>query len=225
MARPAKKTSGSDTATGCGCLAVIAFALMGAAYSCGADSASSGSSASPPPLSLPSAEPSASPTHYQSTSNDPLCAGGEWPQNIPAVVGEDGDAIGDAGELHCFNVVTVRTSSGRDVQGSVSISPTDWKITKIRPAEGSLVQESEPVTVYVKKIPDPTIGSGSDSESGNGGTGHSRSSGNGSSPSHTGGGDTSVPAGATAICRDGTVSYSQHRRGTCSHHGGVAQWL
>ncbi|WP_051468562.1 DUF3761 domain-containing protein [Actinomadura oligospora] len=33
------------------------------------------------------------------------------------------------------------------------------------------------------------------------------------------------PSGATAICRDGTFSFSQHRRGTCSHHGGVARWL
>lgn len=31
--------------------------------------------------------------------------------------------------------------------------------------------------------------------------------------------------GATAICEDGSYSYSQSRRGTCSHHGGVAQWL
>ena len=31
--------------------------------------------------------------------------------------------------------------------------------------------------------------------------------------------------GATAICRDGSESYSAHRSGTCSHHGGVAQWL
>lgn len=30
--------------------------------------------------------------------------------------------------------------------------------------------------------------------------------------------------GATAICRDGTYSYSQSRRGTCSHHGGVRTW-
>ncbi len=36
---------------------------------------------------------------------------------------------------------------------------------------------------------------------------------------------TSAPAGATALCRDGTYSFSQSRRGTCSHHGGVAQWL
>jgi hypothetical protein len=35
----------------------------------------------------------------------------------------------------------------------------------------------------------------------------------------------SVPAGASARCRDGTYSFSQSRRGTCSHHGGVAQWL
>lgn len=35
----------------------------------------------------------------------------------------------------------------------------------------------------------------------------------------------SVPAGATAKCRDGTYSFSQHASGTCSHHGGVAVWI
>lgn len=35
----------------------------------------------------------------------------------------------------------------------------------------------------------------------------------------------SVPAGASAICKDGTYSFSQNRRGTCSGHGGVASWL
>lgn len=33
------------------------------------------------------------------------------------------------------------------------------------------------------------------------------------------------PEGASAQCNDGTYSYSQNRRGTCSHHGGVARWL
>jgi len=33
------------------------------------------------------------------------------------------------------------------------------------------------------------------------------------------------PPGATARCRDGTYSFSQHHSGTCSHHGGVAAWL
>lgn len=32
------------------------------------------------------------------------------------------------------------------------------------------------------------------------------------------------PAGASARCRDGSYSFSRHRRGTCSHHGGVAEW-
>lgn len=34
-----------------------------------------------------------------------------------------------------------------------------------------------------------------------------------------------APVGASARCRDGTYSFSQSRRGTCSWHGGVAQWL
>jgi hypothetical protein len=34
-----------------------------------------------------------------------------------------------------------------------------------------------------------------------------------------------APQGATAQCRDGSYSFSQSRRGTCSHHGGVAKWL
>src|ERR1700681_1834993 len=36
---------------------------------------------------------------------------------------------------------------------------------------------------------------------------------------------SSAPQGATAQCRDGTYSFSRHRGGTCSHHGGVAKWL
>lgn len=36
---------------------------------------------------------------------------------------------------------------------------------------------------------------------------------------------STAPAGATARCQDGTYSFSQSRRGTCSHHGGVAEWL
>lgn len=36
---------------------------------------------------------------------------------------------------------------------------------------------------------------------------------------------SSNTGGATAICRDGSYSYSQSRRGTCSHHGGVSTWL
>jgi hypothetical protein len=34
-----------------------------------------------------------------------------------------------------------------------------------------------------------------------------------------------VPTGASAVCRDGSLSYSAHRSGTCSGHGGVRTWL
>jgi hypothetical protein len=40
------------------------------------------------------------------------------------------------------------------------------------------------------------------------------------SPAHSKSG--AAPNGASAQCRDGTYSFSQHRSGTCSHHGGVA---
>lgn len=43
------------------------------------------------------------------------------------------------------------------------------------------------------------------------------------SPAHTATGN--APAGASAKCGDGRYSSSQHRRGTCPHHGGVEQWL
>lgn len=35
---------------------------------------------------------------------------------------------------------------------------------------------------------------------------------------------STVRAGASARCRDGSYSYSEHRSGTCSYHGGVAVW-
>jgi len=34
-----------------------------------------------------------------------------------------------------------------------------------------------------------------------------------------------IPEGACAVCGDGTYSFSKNRRGTCSHHGGVKEWL
>lgn len=36
--------------------------------------------------------------------------------------------------------------------------------------------------------------------------------------------DVLPSSGATAKCRDGSLSYSGSRRGTCSRHGGVALW-
>jgi hypothetical protein len=35
---------------------------------------------------------------------------------------------------------------------------------------------------------------------------------------------TTHQVGETAICNDGSHSFSRHHTGTCSHHGGVAEW-
>ncbi|SAK94281.1 hypothetical protein AWB79_07076 [Caballeronia hypogeia] len=43
------------------------------------------------------------------------------------------------------------------------------------------------------------------------------------SPAHSRSG--AVPQGATARRSDGSYSFSQHRSGTCSRHGGVASGL
>ena len=43
------------------------------------------------------------------------------------------------------------------------------------------------------------------------------------SPAHSVSG--TAPPGASAQCRDGSYSFSLHHSGTCSHHGGVSQWL
>jgi len=47
-------------------------------------------------------------------------------------------------------------------------------------------------------------------------------------PSATGGsgaGEDNNPVGAIAQCKDGMYSHAAHRRGACSRHGGVANWI
>ena len=41
----------------------------------------------------------------------------------------------------------------------------------------------------------------------------------------SGASENNDPTGAIAKCKDGLYSHSKHRSGTCSKHGGVAQWL
>ncbi len=50
------------------------------------------------------------------------------------------------------------------------------------------------------------------------------STGSASSKS-TGKSETTDPAGAIAKCKDGLYSHSKVRKGACSRHGGVAQWM
>ncbi|MGV9247220.1 DUF3761 domain-containing protein [Streptomyces sp. NPDC003710] len=74
-------------------------------------------------------------------------------------------------------------------------------------------------TVTVTKTAKPSSAATHKSSAGSVGSSSGGSSSGGSSNS---GGDTSHPAGVTALCNDGTYSYAAHHQGACSHHGGVA---
>ncbi|MFD5407035.1 DUF3761 domain-containing protein [Streptomyces griseorubiginosus] len=121
---------------------------------------------------------------------------------------------------------TVKSSEGETCQ-----DPTGWG-----ESEDSSISGDDPSTATST---DDTYGDDSaSSEAATAGDDTNASSSSGSSSSIGGtdsteddsssssSGDTQqAPAGATAQCNDGTYSYSAHRRGTCSHHGGVAVWL
>lgn len=95
-------------------------------------------------------------------------------------------------------VVQVSTSDGR-------ATPTDWTgwtVTSQSPAAGAVVPPGTVVTL-IATPPAPTPAAPVQQAP--------------AAPGH--------PAGATALCNDGTFSYSAHHQGSCSHHGGVAQFF
>jgi hypothetical protein len=91
-----------------------------------------------------------------------------------------------------------------DSNGATVSDPSGWKVTREAPTAGTGETPGSVVTLTVQKPappkpkpkPKPVY--------------HAPPA-----PSH---------GGATALCRDGTLSYSAHHRGTCSHHGGVRTW-
>jgi hypothetical protein len=83
-----------------------------------------------------------------------------------------------------------------------------------------------------KETKDSSKASKSSSSSSSSKSSSSKSSSSQKATSSTGsGGDqpagsvNSNPSGATARCKDGTYSHSKSHSGSCSKHGGVAEWL
>jgi len=102
----------------------------------------------------------------------------------------------------------------------ISPSPTPTVTKSIQEVTPTLTPTPTPtprptIQIYYQPTPTPTPGLSNDNSyiNVNGNQVHS--------PAYS----NTTPAGATAICGDGTYSFSQHRSGTCSHHGGVSQWL
>lgn len=116
--------------------------------------------------------------------------------------------IGQSLTLNSTNVVPI--SSIPTVTKSVQVTtPTITPITTSTPTPTPTIR------IYYQPTPTPTSGLSNNNYymNTNGNEVHS--------PAYS----NTVPADATAQCKDGTYSFSQHRSGTCSGHGGVSQWL
>jgi Protein of unknown function (DUF3761) len=184
-------------------------------------------------LGLPAAvaattAPSSTPT------TDDGCTTASWPQAIPAgVVGQSADAV-TGGDLKCYDVIAALAPDGHDVLTGTDAA--NWTVSRVSPAVGTSVGASAPVTLYVtdplattspSPTPTPTPKP----------TTH-RPAPRPTTPTYkpkpkprprpTATHHTEPPVndhdGATALCNDGTLSYSAHHQGTCSHHHGVAVW-
>jgi cytoskeletal protein RodZ len=108
----------------------------------------------------------------------------------------------------------------QQAQPVTSVTPT---ASKAGPAPQQANSASTQSASTAKQAPTPAPAPAAQQTLSNNNT-YTNSSGNTvHSPATTS--DGSVPAGATAQCRDGSYSFSQHRNGTCSGHGGVASWL
>ena len=99
-----------------------------------------------------------------------------------------------------------------DTAGQALSSQQGWSVVGQNPPAGASLRAGSSVQLILSPPPPPAPPTDSGSDSGSG-------SGSGS------GSEQAVPAGGpTAKCVDGTLSYSAHHQGTCSHHGGVAVW-
>ena len=118
--------------------------------------------------------------------------------------------------VDCLHIVQQAQSGA----STVSVSEYQTKCPGTPVAAIALTATTTTTTVYIPPPPPPTAAPQQNCPNG----GYTNSSGNYVCSPYTppGGG---APAGATAKCNDGTYSFSQHRSGTCSGHGGVATWL
>jgi hypothetical protein len=87
----------------------------------------------------------------------------------------------------------------RTLEGEVVPDPTGWVVSGQSVQPGTLSPQGARVTLVLEMPPPPPPPAPAPVEVVPGG-------------------------GATALCNDGTLSYSAHHQGTCSHHGGVRTW-
>ncbi len=144
---------------------------------------------------------------HQSTASRPPATSTPSATSAPtptvAIDGVTAQTASNAGSTltqHGFTVLFV------DSAGAPVADPTGWTVSAEYPAAGATVPPGSTVTLTVTPPPAPVVQP---------------------APAPVVKPAPPAPApggGPTAKCRDGSLSYSAHRQGTCSYHGGVAIW-
>lgn len=122
-----------------------------------------------------------------------------WPDPITAPVADGGAVAKDRLESHLRALVCAGTVALGTAQHDIA---TNWATAYAHytPIQVPRPPAPAPPPVHTQQAPAPA-------------------------PTHAVPPPPADPIGATAQCVDLTYSYSQHRRGTCSHHHGVLRWI
>ena len=204
------------------CLVTASALTLAGCGSGGSGGNGDGKALGSPAAAAVTTTPSSTPT------TDDGCATASWPQAIPAgVVGQSADVV-TGGDLRCYDVIAALAPDGHDVL--LGGDGANWTVSRTSPAVGTSVGVSAPVTLYVtdplattSPTPTPTPKPTTHKPAPRPTTPAYKPK-----PKPTATHHTEPPVndhhGATALCKDGTLSYSAHHQGTCSHHHGVAVW-
>ena len=122
----------------------------------------------------------------------------------------DCSKAGNANKAVCKTAMPVARPTPMTASVSTTRTTRHYDCTKAGNANKSACKGTTPAT-----LPAPATT-----------TSHSRTVAQSRTTTTTSGNATSAggPNRATAKCRDGSMSFSAHRSGTCSRHGGVAQF-
>ena len=112
-------------------------------------------------------------------------------------------------------VILSGDNSDNQVKSTSSVAPVSTYNTVSSPLPANIVNSVKPTVVHKTTTNTNPLSNNNYYTNVSGNTVHSPAYSN----------NNSIPSGASARCRDGTYSFSQHRSGTCSHHGGVSEWL
>ncbi|WP_231947150.1 DUF3761 domain-containing protein [Leifsonia sp. 21MFCrub1.1] len=134
------------------------------------------------------------------STETPSTAANPTADSLPPVT--QADHVGETSEKASAEV----TAQGllvafADTAGNILPSEIGWSVVGEEPLVGSTLPAGSTVRLIISPPPPPPAPAPAPAQA-----------------------PAPAPGGATALCNDGTLSFSAHHQGTCSHHGGVREW-